>query len=101
MCDIDNRFLRSDAIHGWDFIIRQLSGINGHADSAMRVTGNSALGSSPLEDRQVPGGPLLDQLSARIVLILETQKNQMPSVARGKTRHLHVIAQYAFRIFRR
>src|SRR5262245_62230978 len=50
-----------------------------------------ALRLCPLQNGQVPGRPVFDHFSAGIVLVFETQQNQMAAVARRESGYFQVV----------
>src|SRR5436309_13652653 len=58
----------------------------------MREAYHGALAFPPLQDRKIPGRPVLDPLRIRIILFLQSQKNQVPRMARGEARDLQIVA---------
>ena len=63
----------------------------------MREADHGPLAFPPLQDGKIPGGPVLDPLRVRIVLILQPQQHEMAGMAGGKSRHLEVVVHQAVR----
>src|SRR2546430_9045490 len=64
----------------------------------MREAGDRTLRLRPLQNRQIPRRPVLDAMRARVILVLEPEKNEVPRVARGKARHFEVVVHQAARL---
>src|SRR4051794_1850480 len=64
----------------------------------MRVADNGSLRLGPFEDRQVPAWPFVENLRARILLVLEPKENQMTAMAGGESGDLDIISKQLFSV---
>src|SRR5262245_9038889 len=65
MRNVDDVLVCTDAVEDRHFVVRQLARLHLKAQSGMRESGDGPLRLRPLQDRQVPGGPVLDLADAR------------------------------------
>src|SRR5437870_12771453 len=81
MRDIHDELVRADAVKSrhfvrWQFLARYLQ-----APAGMREADDGPLRFGPAEDRQVPGGPVLDAFGSGVVLLLQVQQDDVTRVA--------------------
>ena len=97
--DVHDVLVRADAVEVRHVVVGQLLRLNGEPESGMREAGDGALRFRPSEDGQVPGRPILDLARAGIVLVAQSQEDEMPAVARREAGDLQVVAEQ--RVLRR
>src|SRR5262245_51109907 len=73
-------FVRADAVESRQFVIRQDVALQLQSPARMRDPYDCALPLRPLQDRQIPCGPILQNLSARIILLFQAQQHKMAAM---------------------
>jgi len=64
---------------------RQILVLDLQTPAGMCESNDRALLFPPLQNGQIPGGPIFDALGAWVILIFESQQNQVTGVARRET----------------
>src|SRR5262245_38559496 len=91
MRHVDNVFVRADAVEPRQFVIGQGGALRLQPPTRVREAGDRALTLRPLQDRQIPRGPIFQDLRARIILLFQSQQDEMAAMRRRKARNLKVV----------
>ena len=95
---VDQCLVQPDGREARNLPVGQVVALDAHADAAVRVSGDGALGSRPLHDGQVPARPVGGRGGRGVLGFGETQQHRMPRMARREARHLEVVAEHRFGI---
>src|SRR5215475_13456186 len=91
MRNIGDVLVCADAVEGWHLKCRQIVGAHFKTPPRVGKSHCRPLRFPPLKNRQVPRRPILDPFCSWEVLLSQSEKNQMASVAGGETRDFQVI----------
>ena len=84
-------FIGADAVEPGHLIVRQVARFHRQSPARVGEAYNCALRLAPAQNRQVPGGPVLDAFRAGIVLLGQPQQHQVAGVAGRESRNLEVV----------
>src|SRR5262249_33548002 len=85
VADVHDVLGGADAVHGRHDVVGQLArAADVQPPAAVGEADDGALALGPLEDRQVPAGPVVDQLRPGVVLLAQAQQADVAAVAGGE-----------------
>ena len=89
--DIDDVLVGADAVEGRHLEAGHRAILYFETPPGMSESDDRTLRPGPLQDREIPRGPVLDPMRPRIVLIFQSEQHEMAGVAGRKSRHLEVV----------
>src|SRR5207249_10863113 len=101
MRDVHDELVRADAVEPrhfvrWKFLAGYLQ-----APAGMREADDGPLRFGPAEDRQVPGGPVLDAFGSGVILLFQIQQDDVTRVAGGEAGDLEIVMHQLARFGKR
>src|SRR3954452_9506748 len=88
---VGNVFVGADAVESGHLERREITSTHLESPPGMCKSYGGSLRLGPFQNRHVPSGPVLNPLCSRIILLMESQQNQVSSMAGRETGYFQIV----------